>query len=128
MVPQLNCAYVLPMRRTSFNPHDTASLRQYLERLKEAGCEVIVPDGSAPEVFDQHAGVLGTICRHVPVDRRFGYLNDKVNGIYTGIELASFDRIILPDATIVNPPAIIATIIQLFITNKSFRPQTSLNR
>ena len=127
MVPQLNCAYVLPIRRTRFNPSDAASLRTYLDMLKEAGCEVIVADGSAPEVFDQHAGIVGAICRHVPVDRRFGYLNDKANGIYTGIELASFDRIILADDDIRYSAANICTIMRLLDQNEVVRPQNFLD-
>jgi hypothetical protein len=123
----LNCAYVLPIRRTRFNPGDAASLRQYLETLKKAGCEVIVADGSAPEVFDQYAGILGTICRHVPVDRRFGYLNDKVNGIYTGIELASFDRIILADDDVRYSAANVRTIMRLLDHHEIVRPQNFLD-
>ena len=127
MVSQLNCAYVLPIRRTRFNPGDAASLRRYLEMLKEAGCEVVVADGSAPEVFNQYAGILGAICRHVPVDRRFGYLNDKVNGIYTGIDLASFDRIILADDDIRYSATNICTIMRLLDHYDVVRPQNFLD-
>jgi hypothetical protein len=127
MVPELSCAYVLPIRRTRFDPGDAARLRQYLEVLKEAGYEVIVADGSVPDVFDQYARILGAICRHVPVDRRFGYLNDKVNGIYTGIELASSDRIILADDDIRYSAANIHTIIRLLDHNDVVRPQNFLD-
>jgi len=127
MVPQLNCAYVLPIRRTRFNPGDAVRLRRYLEMLKEAGCEVIVADGSGPEVFDQYAGILGAVCRHVPVNGRFGYLNDKVNGIYTGIELASFDRIILADDDIRYSAANIRAIVRLLDHNDVVRPQNFLH-
>jgi len=126
MVPQLNCAYVLPLRRTRFNHGDAASLRLYLATLKEAGCEVIVADGSAPDVFDQYARILDAICRHVPVDRRFGYLNDKVNGIYTGIELASFDRIILADDDIRYSAGNIRSIMRFLDHNDVVRPQNFL--
>ncbi len=127
MVPQLSCAYVLPIRRTRFCPGDASNLRWYLETLREAGCEVIVANGSAPEVFDQYGGILGTICRHVPVDRRFGYLNDKVNGIYTGIELASCDRIILADDDIRYSAENIRTIMRLLDHNEVVRPQNFLD-
>jgi hypothetical protein len=126
-VPQLNCAYVLPSRRSSFNPDDAASLRRYLEILKQAGCEVIVADGSAPEVFDRYASVFGAVCRHVPVDRRFGYLNDKINGIYTGIALASFDRIILADDDIRYTAENIRAIMRLLDHNDLVRPQNFLH-
>jgi glycosyl transferase family 2 len=127
MVPQLSCAYVLPIRRTCFNPGDATSLRRYVDTLKEAGCEVIVANGSAPEVFDQYAAVLGASCRHVRVDRRFGYVNDKVNGIYTGIELASPNRIIVADDDIRYSPGNIRTIIGLLDDNDVVRPQNFLD-
>ena len=127
MVPELSCAYVLPIRRTRFNPREASSLRKYLSTLKDRGCEVIVADGSEPEVFDQYSGVLGAVCRHVPVDRRFGYRNDKVNGIYTGIELASFDRIILADDDIRYSAENISTIMRLLDRNEVVRPQNFLD-
>ena len=127
MVPQLNCAYVLPIRRTRFKSGEATSLRVYVDTLKEAGCEVIVADGSAPGVFDQYTGVLGASCRHVRVDRRFGYLNDKVNGIYTGVELASFDRIILADDDIRYNAENIRDLLRLLDDNDVVRPQNFLH-
>jgi len=127
MVPQLSCAYVLPMRRISFNSGEACGLRRYLETLKDAGCEVIVADGSEPEVFDRYHDVLRAICRHVPVDRRFGYLNDKVNGIYTGIELASFDRIILADDDIRYSVENIRSVMRSLDCNEVVRPQNFLD-
>jgi hypothetical protein len=127
MVSQLSCAYVLPIRRTRFDSDDATSLRRYLELLNEAGCEVIVANGSAPEVFDQYAGIMGAICRHVPVDRRFGYVNDKVNGIYTGIELASCDRIIVADDDIRYSAANIRSIMRLLDQSEVVRPQNFIH-
>jgi len=123
----MHCAYVLPIRRTRFNPGEATGLRRYVETLKEAGCEVIVADGSAPGVFDQHTAVLGPSCRHVRVDRRFGYLNDKVNGIYTGIELASFDRIILADDDVRYSVANIRAVMRLLDHHDVVRPQNFIN-
>lgn len=127
MVPQLNCAYVLPIRRIRFDPADADSLCQYVNILKEAGCEVIVADGSAPEVFDRHREAVGAICRHVRVDRRFGYLNDKVNGIYTGIELTSFDRIIVADDDVRYSAANICMVMRLLDRHEVVRPQNFLD-
>jgi Glycosyltransferase like family 2 len=127
MVPQLNCAYVLPIRRTRFDPDEGAAFRHYLETLNQAGCEVIVADGSAPEVFNEYDRILGAICRHVPVDRRFGYLNDKVNGIYTGIELASFDRMIVADDDIRYSARNIRAVMRLLDHTDVVRPQNFLN-
>ena len=40
---------------------------------------------------------LARLCRHVPVDRRYTYLNGKVNGVHTGVDLASCENILLAD-------------------------------
>ena len=37
------------------------------------------------------------VCRHEKVDRSFGFLNDKVNGVHTGVQLASEEKVILAD-------------------------------
>jgi hypothetical protein len=118
---------VLPIWRTQLNPDDALSLKSYLEMLKEAGCEVIVANGAAADVFDQYADVLGATCRHLPVDRRFGYTNDKANGIYTGIEAASCDRIILADDDIRYSAENIRAIVQLLEHNDVVRPQNFLH-
>jgi len=58
---------------------------------------VIVIDGSYPAVFTRHAVIWGSICRHHPVNRRFTYLNDKVNAVHTGVAITANEKIILAD-------------------------------
>ena len=69
----------------------------YFKQLVAAGCEVLEIDGSPGHVFAEHHEVWSDICRHEQVDRRFEFLNDKVNGVHTGVRLASRDKIILAD-------------------------------
>jgi hypothetical protein len=127
MAPRLNCTYVLPIRRTQFNSGDAIGLKSYFEMLNEAGCEVIVANGSSPHVFNQYADIFGATCRHLPVDRRFGYLNDKANGIYTGVEHASCDRIILADDDVRYTAANIQAITRLLDHNDLVRPQNFID-
>lgn len=101
-------------------------MARYLQRLRELGCEVLVIDGSPEEVFAQHAGSWSAHCRHEPVDRRFGYLNDKVNGIHTGVERASREKIILADDDIRYTEPSIAQIVQLLDEFDVVRPQNFL--
>ncbi|MFN2541746.1 MAG: glycosyltransferase [Chthoniobacterales bacterium] len=89
--------YLLPIRSAGFSEVGAAELREYMSILAEASCEVIVIDGSSPEVFAQHHRAWCDVCRHEPVDRRFNYLNDKVNGVHTGVALATSDKIVLAD-------------------------------
>lgn len=88
--------YVLPIRRSVCSPSEAAELRAHLSILAEVG-EVLVVDGSPAEIFARHHQLWSDVCRHEPVDRRFHYLNDKVNGVHTGVRLAGCDKIILAD-------------------------------
>ena len=105
--------YLLPFRRALFDKVEAATLNRYLEMIEEARCEVILIDGSPPEVFARNRSELSASCRHEPVDRRYGYLNDKVNGVHTGVALASFEKIILADDDIRYKTEQIAQILQL---------------
>ena len=91
------CSYLLPIRRALFSRQEAEKFATYFQVLKAAGCEVIVIDGSPPVVFNAHALVWDSICRHRQVNRRFTYLNDKVNAIHTGIAVAANEKIILAD-------------------------------
>jgi hypothetical protein len=91
------CTYLLPLRRTTFRADESAELRRYFLFLQSMNCEVLVIDGSPESIFDRHDAVWSCVCRHERVDRRFGYRNDKVNGVHTGVECASNDHIILAD-------------------------------
>jgi hypothetical protein len=70
---------------------------RYFQSLLGANCEVLVVDGSPPEVFKAHHAAWGEVARHVTVDPQYRYLNGKVNGVHTGIAIASCESIILAD-------------------------------
>src|ERR1700760_2935158 len=91
------CAYVVPIRRSVFSQAEAADLHKYFHSLSGVVSEVLVIDGSPEPVFAAHHLGWSEVCRHLPVDRRFGYLNDKVNGIFTGVNAAAADGIILAD-------------------------------
>jgi glycosyl transferase family 21 len=91
------CTYLMPIRRAVFNRSEAELLRSYLQSITHAVSEIIVVDGSPDEVFAAHNRIWREVCRHESVDRQFGYLNDKVNGIQTGVRLANCDKIILAD-------------------------------
>ena len=91
------CTYLLPIRRTAFSAAEAGELADYFRLLGKAGCDVLVIDGSPALVFEQHADAWRSLVQHEPVDRSFGYLNDKVNGVHTGVNLATTEKIILGD-------------------------------
>jgi hypothetical protein len=95
--------------------------------LIDAGCEVLVIDGSPAWVFEQHAENWRSLVRHEPVDRSFGYLNDKVNGIHTGVNLATTENIILADDDIRYAALEIARVRDLLDEFEVVRPQNFLS-
>jgi Glycosyltransferase like family 2 len=126
MPSELDCTYLLPFRRAAFDPAEAAKLRYYFDKVGAAGCEIILIDGSPPEVFAQNKSALGDACRHEPVDRRYRYLNDKVNGVHTGVALASCEKIILADDDIRYGAEQIREIRRLLDTHEVVRPQNFL--
>src|ERR1043166_3816185 len=91
------CTYLLPIRRGKISAAETVEPADYFRTLNDAGCDVLVIDGSPGEVFEQHAASWRPVCRQEQVDCSFGFLNDKVNGIHTGVQLATTEKIILAD-------------------------------
>ncbi|MGI8821496.1 MAG: glycosyltransferase [Chthoniobacterales bacterium] len=117
------CTYLLPIRRSVFSEAEAREFVGYFEMLRAAGCELVVVDGSPPEIFAQHRAVWSDLARHEAVDRRFGYLNDKVNGIHTGVELASCEKIVLADDDIRYTAADIEKMRALLEDYEMVRPQ-----
>ncbi len=122
----LTCSYLLPFRRTCFSVEESAELLSYFETLARAGCEIVLIDGSPAKIFEQNALAFDGTCRHVRVDRRFGYLNDKVNGVHTGIELATCEKVILADDDIRYTPEVLRTLGDLLDDYEVVRPQNFL--
>ena len=120
------CTYLLPLRRKDFCAAETEEWASYVEMLAKAGCEVLVVDGSPSEVFHQHHLALNNRCQHVGVDRSFGYLNDKVNGIHTGLQLASSEKIILADDDIRYNSANVQQVVEMLQSHDVVRPQNFL--
>ena len=121
------CTYLLPIRRSTFTAAEVEDFAGYFQALRAAACEVIVVDGSPDDVFAQHGELWSDLCRHLPVDRRFGYLNDKVNGIHTGVEIASCEKIVLADDDIRYTAADIEKMIALLDDYEMVRPQNFLS-
>ena len=120
------CTYLLPIRRAAFDEAEAESLRGYFEELTAAGCEPLVIDGSPDDVFAQQDRLWSDVCRHKHVDRHYGYLNDKVNGVHTGIALASHEKIILADDDVRYSAANIRETCDLLEQFEVVRPQNYL--
>ena len=80
-----------------------------------------------PSSLQQHDESWRSLCRHEPVDRSFGYLNDKVNGIHTGVNLATTEKIILADDDIRYSAIEIGQVCELLDRFEVVRPQNFLS-
>ncbi len=119
-------SYLLPIRRATFDNDEVAKLAAYFTMLSQIGCEILVVDGSPAEVFDRHADLWGATCSHSGVDKRFGYRNDKVNGVHTGVHLARCPKIILADDDIRYTSPAIRAVLGLLDEFEVVRPQNFL--
>jgi hypothetical protein len=108
------------------NGAEADEFARYFRGLAEAGCEVLVVDGSPPEVFAAHGRAWDGACRHVTVDPRYKYLNGKVNGVHTGVALASYERIVLADDDIRYTAADVERACALLERHEMVRPQNYL--
>jgi hypothetical protein len=120
------CTYLLTIRRVRFDAREAEGFADYFRLLAGAGCEVLVVDGSPREVFAAHAAVWRDACRHAPVDPQYKYLNGKVNGIHTGVSLASQDRVILADDDIRYTAEDVRRMSRLLDDCEMVRPQNYL--
>jgi len=121
------CTYLLTIRRVCFDKRVAAEFRDYFGLLTDAGCEVLVVDGSPPAVFAAHAGAWKGACRHVSVDPQYQYLNGKVNGIHTGVAHSAHERIILADDDIRYKPEDVQRMARLLAFHEMVRPQNYLS-
>lgn len=121
-----HCTYLLPIRRAAASADEMREFADYFATLHANGCEVLVADGSPEPAWSQHHESWSETARHLRVDRRFGYLNDKVNGIHTGVEQASTEKIILADDDIRYTAADLTEICDLLDTYEVIRPQNYL--
>jgi hypothetical protein len=88
---------------------------------------VVVVDGSSPEVFAEHNRAWREVCRHVIVDPKYKYLNGKVNGVHTGVDLASCESIMLADDDIRYTSADIGRAYDLLNRHEMVRPQNYIS-
>lgn len=124
---EIRCTYILPIRRSHASHSEVADLAAYFKELALAGCEVIVVDGSPAETFAEHHRTWRKFCRHVIVDPRYSYQNGKVNGVCTGVDLASCESIVLADDDIRYTFEDIQLSCDLLERHEMVRPQNYLS-
>ncbi len=111
--------YVLPLRRTTM-PDDDQDLARYLQHLA-ALVEVVVADGSPPEVFAAHRALWDPAVRQVPVTS--SCLNGKVAGVVDGAFAASNDLLIIADEDVRYDQHSLTAVAGLLVKHEFVRPQ-----
>lgn len=86
--------YILPIKAAVSQAE--GEITEYL-RLLSPLAEVIVVDGSAPELFERHAFAWSAMVRHVPPAPDLATPMGKVGGVLTGVRLASHERLVIAD-------------------------------
>ncbi|HLL41316.1 MAG TPA: glycosyltransferase family 2 protein [Rubrobacteraceae bacterium] len=115
-------SYIMPIRHGAVE--DTEETWAYLRLLSPHVGEVIVVDGSPPEVFEAHAAALrGSSIRHVPVDPELVTPMGKVGGCLTGLRLAGHECVVIADDDIRYTPDALARVVTLLEGYHVVRPQ-----
>ncbi|MFE9958330.1 glycosyltransferase [Micromonospora sp. NPDC005299] len=91
---RLPLAYVLPLR-----PDDDTGGTELTGYLRELSrwVDVIVVDGSPPELFARHAAAWRGLVRHVPPDPALRGRNPTALGVLTGVALARHEHVVVAD-------------------------------
>jgi hypothetical protein len=122
----LDLSYVVPIRwRDGEQRQDMAA---YLATIAPHCAELIVVDGSPPEVFAADAEAWGAYADHVPPDAGENWLMGKVSGVRTGVRLASRERVVLADDDVRYDLAALRQTARLLEEHDLVRPQNYFSR
>ncbi|HEX5762656.1 MAG TPA: glycosyltransferase family 2 protein [Solirubrobacterales bacterium] len=117
----MTVSYVLPLRWSE--PGSIEELAAYLRSLSGEAEEILVVDGSPPQVFERHAAALRGVARHLPPDPDLDFAMGKVNGVITGMRHCSNDRVVIADDDIRYEPATLRRTAALLGVADLVRPQ-----
>jgi glycosyl transferase family 2 len=114
-------AYVLPLRWTEAGPIE--ELASYLREVAAEVGEVLVVDGSPPDLFERHANALAGVARHLRPHRDLGFPMGKVNGVITGIRECASESIVIADDDVRYDPSSLRRTLALLAEADLVRPQ-----
>lgn len=114
-------SYVVPVRwRDGAQRQDLAA---YLAAIAPHCGELIVVDGSDPEVFAANAAAWGEQAIHVPPAIEDRCLMGKVAGVRTGVRLASHEQVVVADDDVRYEPEALVRAATLLDEHDLVRPQ-----
>jgi hypothetical protein len=112
--------YILPIKTAV--AQCTGDLTTYIRWLAQRA-ETIVVDGSAPQVFAQHAADWGDVARHVAPAADLATPMGKVGGVLTGVRLASHERLIIADDDVRYDDHALRRVVDALDASDVVRPQ-----
>jgi hypothetical protein len=121
-VPPLDCSYLVPIRWGG--GEGRAGLAAYLAELAPRCAEVIVVDGSEPEVFAANREAFAPyVGAHLPPDPAHVCLNGKVAGVLTAVDRARRERLVIADDDVRYDEDGLARTVALLGEHELVRPQ-----
>jgi hypothetical protein len=117
--PSFDATYLLPIRRERSG--DERELTTYLNSLEIA--EVIVVDGSPPDVFARLHAAFTPEITHVQPDPALRGLNGKVRGVLTGLRRATHERVVIADDDVRYDAKALRAVIEELANAEVVRPQ-----
>jgi len=94
----------------------------YLRWLSQS-VEVLVIDGSPPNVFAAHAAHWNRFTVHIPPDPDIAVLNGKVRGVFTGLRHATREKLVIADDDVRYDEAALKRMAALLEDAHVVRPQ-----
>jgi Glycosyl transferase family 2 len=117
----LQLSYVLPLRWSEDAGRE--ELTRYLRGLQEHCAEILVVDGSAPDVFAANAEAWGSWTVHLAPDPETHCKMGKVAGVTTGVRRASHEAVVIADDDVRYERAGLQRLVDCLDDHDLVRPQ-----
>ena len=101
---------------------ESDELTSYLLWLSQR-VELLVVDGSSPDVFAAHATHWNSFAVHIPPDPDIAVLNGKVRGVLTGLRHATNEKLVIADDDVRYDEASLKRVAALLEEAHVVRPQ-----
>jgi hypothetical protein len=117
----LALSYLLPLRGST-GAH-RSELTEYLRGLRAHCAQLIIVDGSPPNVFAANELAWGSWTLHIPPDPDTNCKMGKVAGVNTGLRHARHEHVVIADDDVRYDRAALAEIVKLLSHYDLVRPQ-----
>jgi hypothetical protein len=117
----LELSYLLPLRLSDGTGRQ--ELTEYLRSLRGLCAEILVIDGSPPDVFAANAEAWGSWTVHIPPDPDTHCKMGKVAGVRTGVRHASHEKVVIADDDVRYDHAGLQKVLEYLDDHDLVRPQ-----